>query len=97
MSFWAYRTMRGAGGYPRRQDVRRVQVLRYETRADRDLACASGTGIRLLSSQTARALLMNAARGMIADGTLPRALSREVAYMSNDDLWHEYVANSPYL
>lgn len=97
MSFWAYRTIRGAGGYPRRQDVHRVQVLRYETRADRDLACASGAGIRLLSSQTARALLMNAVRGMITDGTLPRALNREVAYMSNDDLWHEYVAHPPYL
>lgn len=68
MSFWAYRTLHGAPRYPSARDLTRVQVLRYETRANRELACASGAGISVLASTTARDLLLAAYRSRVLAG-----------------------------
>jgi len=97
MSFWAYRTLRGEPRYPRVRDLSRVQVLRYETRADRELACASGTGISMLASTTARAMLLSAYRARVLTGELPGVTRRDVPYASNDELWRSYVERPPYL
>lgn len=97
MSFWAYRTLRGTPRYPGVRDISRVQVLRYETRADRGLACASGAGIAMLASTTARAMLLAAYRARVLAGDVPGVTRRDVPYASNDDLWHDYVAHPPYL
>ena len=97
MSFWAYRTLRGAPRYPGTRDLTSVQVLRYETRADRDLACASGAGISMLASTTARAMLLTAYRSRVLAGELPGVTRRDVPYASNDELWRSYVESPPYL
>lgn len=97
MSFWAYRTLRGDPSYPRVHDLSRVQVLRYETRADRELACASGTGISMLASTTARAMLLAAYRERVISGEVPGVSRRDVPYSSNDELWRSYVESPPYL
>lgn len=97
MSFWAYRTLRGEPRYPNARDLSRVQVLRYEMRADRDLACASGTGISMLASTTARGLLLTAYRARVLAGEVPGVTRRDVPYASNDELWRSYVESPPYL
>ena len=97
MSFWAYRTLRGAPRYPGVRDLSRVQVLRYETRADRELACSSGAGISVLASSTARAMLLAAYRSRVLAGEVPGVTRRDVPYASNDELWSSYVAHPPYL
>lgn len=97
MSSWAYRTLRGEPRYPRVHDLSRVQVLRYETRADRELACASGTGISMLASTTARAMLLAAYRERVISGEVPGVTRRDVPYASNDELWRSYVERPPYL
>lgn len=97
MSFWAYRTLRGAPRYPNARDLSRVQVLRYETRADRELACASRAGISILASTTARGLLLAAYRARVLAGEIPGARRRDVPYTSNDELWRSYVESPPYL
>lgn len=97
MSFWAYRTLRGAPRYPGVRDLTSAQVLRYETRADRDLACASGIGISMLASTTARAMLLAAYRERVQDGEIPGVTRRDVPYASNDALWRSYVERPPYL
>lgn len=97
MSFWAYRTLRGEPRYPRVHDLSSVQVLRYETRVDRELACASGTGISMLASTTARAMLLAAYRERVISGEVPGVTRRDVPYASNDELWRSYVERPPYL
>lgn len=97
MSFWAYRTLRGTPRYPSARDLSSVQVLRYETRADRDLACASGSGISVLASTTARGLLLVAYRSRVIAGEIPGVRRRDVPYASNDDIWRSYVESPPYL
>mgnify|MGYP007066783257 CR=1 FL=1 len=97
MSFWAYRTLRGVSRYPGVRDLSRVQVLRYETRADRELACASGAGIYVLASSTARGLLLAAYRSRVIAGDVPGVTRRDVPYASNEELWRSYVAHPPYL
>lgn len=97
MSFWAYRTLRGTPRYPSARDLTSVQVLRYETRADRYLACASGAGISMLASTTARAMLLAAYRGRVLAGEIPGVRRRDVPYASNDEIWHSYVESPPYL
>lgn len=97
MSFWAYRTIRGADRYPGVRDLSRVQVLRYETRADRELACASGAGISMLASTTARAMLLAAYRVRVLAGEHLGVTRRDVPYASNDEIWRSYVENPPYL
>lgn len=97
MSFWAYRTLRGEPRYPRVHDLSLVQVMRYETRADRELACASGAGISMLASTTARAMLLAAYRERVISGEVPGVTRRDVPYSSNDDLWRSYVESPPYL
>lgn len=97
MSFWAYRTLQGTPRYPSVRDLSRVQVLRYETRADRDLACASGAGIAMLASTTARAILLAAYRARVLAGEIPGVRRRDVPYASNDALWRSYVERPPYL
>ena len=97
MSFWAYRTLRGMPRYPNARDLSRVQVLRYETRADRDLACASGAGISVLASTTARSLLLVAYRSRVIAGEISGIRRRDVPYASNDELWRSYVERPPYL
>lgn len=97
MSFWAYRTLRGAPRYPSVRDLTSAQVLRYETRADRDLACASGIGICMLASTTARAMLLAAYRERVLSGEVPGVTRRDVPYASNDELWRSYVERPPYL
>ena len=97
MSFWAYRTLRGASRYPGVRDLTSVQVLRYETRADRELACASGAGISILASSTARGLLLAAYRSRVIAGEVPGVRRRDVPYASNDELWRSYVESPPYL
>lgn len=97
MSFWAYRTLRGAPRYPSVRDLTRVQVLRYEMRAERELACAGGTGISMLASTTARAMLLAAYRARVIAGEVPGVTRRDVPYASNDELWRSYVESPPYL
>lgn len=97
MSFWAYRTLRGAPRYPSARDLSSVQVLRYETRADRELACASGAGISVLASTTARGLLLTAYRSRVIAGEISGIRRRDVPYASNDELWRSYVERPPYL
>lgn len=97
MSFWAYRTLRGTPRYPNARDLSRVQVLRYETRADRDLACSSGAGIAMLASTTARVMLQAAYRARVLSGEIPGVTRRDVPYTSNDELWRSYVESPPYL
>lgn len=97
MSFWAYRTLRGVPRYPSVRDLSRVQVLRYETRADRELACVSGAGISVLASSTARGLLLAAYRARVLAGEVPGVRRRDVPYASNDELWRSYVESPPYL
>lgn len=97
MSFWAYRTLRGTTRYPGVRDLSRVQVLRYETRDDRELACASRAGIAMLASTTARAMLLSAYRARVIAGELPGVTRRDVPYASNDVLWRSYVESPPYL
>lgn len=97
MSFWAYRTLRGTPRYPGARDLSRVQVLRYETRADRELACASGVGISVLASTTARDLLLVAYRSRVIAGEISGVRRRDVPYASNDELWRSYVESPPYL
>lgn len=97
MAFWAYRTLRGAHRYPGVRDLTSVQVLRYETRTDRDLACASGAGISMLASTTARGLLLVAYRARVLAGEVPGVTRRDVPYANNDALWRSYVESPPYL
>ena len=97
MSFWAYRTLRGAPRYPKARDLASVQVLRYETRPDRELACASGAGISVLASTTARGMLLAAYRSRVLAGEIPGVRRRDVPYASNDELWRSYVESPPYL
>lgn len=97
MSFWAYRTLRGVPRYPGVRDLSRVQVLRYETRADRELACAGGTGISMLASTTARVMLQSAYRARVLAGEIPGVTRQDVPYASNDELWRSYVERPPYL
>lgn len=97
MSFWAYRTLREAPRYPGVRDLTSVQVLRYDTRADRVLACASGAGISILASTTARAMLLAAYRERVMSGEVPGVTRRDVPYASNDELWRSYVESPPYL
>lgn len=97
MSFWAYRTLRGTPRYPGVRDLTSAQVLRYETRADRDLACASGTGVAMLASTTARVMLQAAYRARVLAGEIPGVTRRDIPYASNDELWRSYVESPPYL